>query len=95
MRFPASRSVKLRALIASVCAITLLSGFALVSNSGRSRWDAISVIFLVASAIALLILLQAITVIATKTMSGSYTEPSNPKEIRDRQENDTDTEAAE
>tara|TARA_R110000868_G_scaffold241497_3_gene496897 strand:+ start:665578 stop:665865 length:288 start_codon:yes stop_codon:yes gene_type:complete len=95
MRFRASRSAKLRALVASVSAIALLSGFALVSNNGRSRWDAISVIFLVASAIALLILLQAITAIATKTMSGSYSEAPNPKEIRDRQETDTDREAAE
>jgi|GEM_PF-4080782 len=66
------RLVQRRALIASVCAIALLSGLALLMSFGRAPSDSLVLVFIIASILALLIALQAITVLAQSTMGNPY-----------------------
>ncbi len=75
------RLVQRRALIATVCAIALLSGLALLMSFGRAPSETLVVIFIIASALALLIALHAITVLAQYTMG----HPHPPKRERDDQ----------
>ncbi len=85
------RLVQRRALTASVSAIALLSGLALLMSFGRAPSDGLVMVFVIAIALALLIALQAITVLAQGTMGNSYNAKGEREQDLQRSAKDEQT----
>jgi len=95
MRFRPHRSAQTRAVLSAICAITLLSGFAVFTPQGRSNWDILSVLFVIGSGIALLFMLQAISAMAQRTMTGGYRDSSKSENHQAPQSVNTDSDSSE